>query len=286
MQLLKFNNINDFLNNAEKTLLQDEAANNLILGTCYRLQKQEISTDSSAFLSIILDNEDNFLLIGVITPPRNLMIHVNSDRELDSALDLLSKDLIQFDPNLPGILARPEVARQFAEIWANMTGKPFQVQFEQRVFELRKVNHPEISEGALKLATPEDLELATEWNYEFVREALFKSDLENAQKSALRKINNEELYWWMVDDPVSMVAKARPTKNMIAVNSVYTPPKYRKRGYASASVAALSQKLLDSGYKSCVLFTDLANPTSNKIYQNIGYKPVCDYTSYEFRNLV
>ena len=130
------------------------------------------------------------------------------------------------------------------------------------------------------------MELATQWTYEFVREALSESDLESAQKSALRKIKNEELYLWMVNDPVSMVARARPTKNMIAVNAVYTPPKYRKRGYASASVAALSQKLLDSGYRSCVLFTDLSNPTSNKIYQNIGYKPVCDYTSYEFRNLV
>jgi hypothetical protein len=79
-----------------------------------------------------------------------------------------------------------------------------------------------------------------------------------------------------------MAASARPTKNAIAVNTVYTPPENRGNGYASGCVAQLSQRLLDSGYKSCVLFTDLANPTSNKIYQNIGYKPVADFTAYEF----
>ena len=52
-----------------------------------------------------------------------------------------------------------------------------------------------------------------------------------------------------------------------------------------ATVAALSQLLLDSGRKFCFLFTDLSNPTSNHIYQAIGYRPVCDVDEYRFSPL-
>jgi len=55
---------------------------------------------------------------------------------------------------------------------------------------------------------------------------------------------------------------------------VYTPPAYRRRGYASACGAALSQLILDAGRRFCFLYTDLANPTSNQIYQQIGYEHV------------
>ena len=63
---------------------------------------------------------------------------------------------------------------------------------------------------------------------------------------------------------------------------MYTPPEQRGHGYASAATAALSQLLLERGRRFCFLFTDLANPTSNHIYQTIGYQPVCDVDIYHF----
>jgi hypothetical protein len=68
----------------------------------------------------------------------------------------------------------------------------------------------------------------------------------------------------------------------VSVGPVYTPPERRGRGYATACVAALSQTILDEGWAFCTLFTDLANPTSNSIYQKIGYHPVCDFAEYRF----
>jgi predicted GNAT family acetyltransferase len=79
-----------------------------------------------------------------------------------------------------------------------------------------------------------------------------------------------------------MAAQARPTASGIAINGVFTPAEHRCRGYASALVAAVSQMSLDSGKKFCTLYTDLDNPTSNSIYQKIGYKPVGDSTVYRF----
>jgi predicted GNAT family acetyltransferase len=79
-----------------------------------------------------------------------------------------------------------------------------------------------------------------------------------------------------------MAGASGPTRHGIRVGAVYTPPAMRRRGYASALVAALSQEQLDAGKKFCFLYTDLANPTSNKIYQDIGYEPVCDVDEYNF----
>ena len=79
---------------------------------------------------------------------------------------------------------------------------------------------------------------------------------------------------------MSMAAWAGRTGRIVRINYVYTPPEHRGRGYASACVASLTRQLLDEGVALCCLYTDLANPTSNKIYQAIGYRPVCDAAEY------
>jgi predicted GNAT family acetyltransferase len=91
------------------------------------------------------------------------------------------------------------------------------------------------------------------------------------------------VYLWEVDGhTVSMVGAGSPTPHGIRIGPVYTPPEARRRGYASALTAAASQHQLDSGCRFCFLFTDLANPTSNRIYQAIGYEPVADVDQYAF----
>ena len=104
-----------------------------------------------------------------------------------------------------------------------------------------------------------------------------------ARELAERRINSGDLFIWEDEGrPVSMAAKNRPSSHGITVSLVYTPRDLRNRGYASACVAALSQQLLDAGWEFCTLYTDLANPTSNSIYQRIGYQPVCDSNEYDF----
>jgi predicted GNAT family acetyltransferase len=72
------------------------------------------------------------------------------------------------------------------------------------------------------------------------------------------------------------------TPRGIRIGYVYTPPDRRRRGYAGACVAELSRRLLAAGRAFCVLYADLSNPTTNALYQRMGYKPVADVTDYYF----
>jgi len=97
------------------------------------------------------------------------------------------------------------------------------------------------------------------------------------------RLRHDGLLWvWQDGEPVSMAWLTPPTAGVSRVSGVYTPPPRRGRGYASACVAAASAHALSAGAEACMLYTDLANPTSNKIYQAIGYRPVADAVEWRF----
>jgi predicted GNAT family acetyltransferase len=87
---------------------------------------------------------------------------------------------------------------------------------------------------------------------------------------------------WEDGGLVSMACKNRPTRKGISVGMVYTPPEARRRGHATACVGELSRQLLQTGREFCVLFADILNPTSNSIYQIIGYRSLGNFAEYEF----
>ena len=119
----------------------------------------------------------------------------------------------------------------------------------------------------------------TEWMIGFDREAMGgeagRRDM-TAMVDELINASNRIGYIWEDGEPVSMCQATGATPHGIRIGAVYTPPELRRRGYASALVAAVSQAELDRGRRWCFLFTDLANPTSNRIYQAIGYRPIRD----------
>ncbi len=143
--------------------------------------------------------------------------------------------------------------------------------------------------GVLCEAHPGDLALVVCWVKAFQQEALRISlSDEEALSWSQARIDNGQVYFWVLPDgvPVSLIATTLPISRIISIAPVYTPPELRGHGYASRSVAALSQHLLDSGWQRCSLFTDLSNPTANSIYQQVGYRPVCDFHQYDFRSVL
>jgi uncharacterized protein len=156
----------------------------------------------------------------------------------------------------------------------------------ERIFRADRVRAPRGVPGSMRRATPDDRSLLVEWLAAFQDEAMgggrrFRPP-EDAVEDYLTRGDNGGLYLWEDNGPVSLAGCGSPTPNGVRIGPVYTPHERRGRGYASALTADLTSLLLASGRRFCFLFTDLANPTSNRIYQRIGYEPVADVDEYRF----
>jgi predicted GNAT family acetyltransferase len=141
--------------------------------------------------------------------------------------------------------------------------------------------------GQMRLAVAADFRLLVDWLLAFTAEALPEEDNDpvDAERAVSRWLYEgfKRAYLWEVDGrPVSLAGVGGRTPHGTRVGPVYTPPEHRRRGFAGALVAAASQAQLDEGLEFCFLFTDLANPTSNHVYQAIGYEPVTDIDVYVF----
>jgi uncharacterized protein len=123
------------------------------------------------------------------------------------------------------------------------------------------------------------------WLDAFTAEAVRGIPVTDAAEAAdryLRRAGRVAYIWEDAGEMVSLAGVNGPTPRGIRIGPVYTPPHLRGRGYASNLVAVVSQHQLDAGRSFCFLFTDLTNPTSNAIYQAIGYSPVVDVDQYQF----
>jgi predicted GNAT family acetyltransferase len=153
----------------------------------------------------------------------------------------------------------------------------------QRIYQLRQVTNETRAAGRLREPNQSDDALLREWRAAFSIDAEGMDPGQAREAAALPLPKSRRLLLWEVEHTaVSMAGFSGPTPNGIRVAWVYTPPENRGKGFAGAGVAALSQKLLDEGRKFCFLYTDLANPISNHVYQRIGYEPVTDATVYSF----
>jgi len=202
----------------------------------------------------------------------------------DDALRMLIDDAVRATRDAPGIIGPKALSRRAVELWTERTGQRARVQVAERIYKLSRVIPPRATSGRMRPATGADLALLTEWFLAFVMESqpYVEASVERARENATRWIESGQFRLWDDDGVVSMAGAAGPTAHGIRVAAVYTPPERRGRGYASNLVAALSEEQLDSGREFCFLFTDLANPTSNKIYADIGYEPVIDVDQYLF----
>jgi len=269
-----------FLQDTQAALESDEAANGLMLGTCGHLVRQPDRFPSPPCLKTVED-ETGLVLAAIMTPPQKLVIYAHQG-DVDGGTRALVQDLVRAAWRVPGVLGPSEAAARVAKAWSALTGRGTRLERRQRVYELRKVLTPVPERGKLRPATEADIDLAAQWWYEFHVEISGEADREEASQSARFRIEQGDVYLWDDEGPVSLANKTRPTRRGISIGPVYTPPELRRRGYATACVGELSRLLLASGREFCALFADLANPTSNHIYQEIGYRPVCDYDEYTF----
>jgi uncharacterized protein len=257
-----------------------EAEHNLQLGF-----RQRLEADRHAFgpgdplLYAALDGR-NVTAVATQTPPFGLVLsEVDDLRTVEALADRLAAD----GAELPTAMGPVEVARTFAERWAQRAGVLPSVQTAERIYEATAVVRPQGVSGAMQPYTESHREVAIDWMGAFFEEALPGSPEADPERFVeARAAGIGSLVLWEDDGrPVSIAGHAGETPNGARVGPVYTPPELRGHGYASALTAALTDQLLERS-RFCFLFTDLANPTSNSIYQRIGYRPVTDLTLWRF----
>lgn len=272
-------NAAEFLLKTQAFLEADEAANNLLLGICFQLKNFPDRIKTTPYFAAVTAGQE-MVLAALMTPPHRVVIYGRHNHA--QAVDLLACQMQAAGLTPPGVVGPASVALALARSWSNVRGVPYRAGMRQRIYELRQVSSAPPVAGQLRLATAAEIDLITQWALSFQTEALTPGHPGQTRETIAWRVEQREIYLWENGQPVSAAARGRPISNGISVNFVYTPPEFRRRGYATAVVAALSQILLDVGWKFCTLFTDLANPTSNHIYQTIGYTPVCDFNEYVF----
>ncbi|MFZ1993828.1 MAG: GNAT family N-acetyltransferase, partial [Solirubrobacteraceae bacterium] len=178
-----------------------------------------------------------------------------------------------------------DTARSIAGAWAERTGGTHRCRTAMAMHSLTTVlDPPRPGPGRLASATEDDRELTLKWWDEFVAQSHVIDAGPEARTAAVDfRIAEGHLFLWHDEGrPVSMVSTNPAVAGVVRIGPVYTPPETRRRGYASSAVAALSRDALDTGAHACMLYTDLANPTSNKIYADVGYGRIAEWEERVF----
>jgi GNAT superfamily N-acetyltransferase len=175
-----------------------------------------------------------------------------------------------------GASAPEPEALELSAAWTAVTGGSTAVHVRMRLFRLAGLLLPPdpLTPGSARVAGQDDLELLIDWAAAFATET--RTGADSARSVADKLSYGGIMIWETAGQPVAMASLTRQVAGVCRVGSVYTPPQHRKAGYGGAITTAVSQRALDDGAAEVILYTDLANPTTNALYQRLGYRPVED----------
>jgi hypothetical protein len=203
----------------------------------------------------------------------------------EEAARVLARALHKRVEVLGGVNGALPAARACADETARLTGGRVQVAQHTRLFELGELIVPRPVPGRLRAAAEADLDLAIEWFEAFMADADEQAGRTRGSSShetpsaddMLRRIATGRVWFWLdaAGERVHLTGTNPPSFGAARIGPVYTPRHARGRGYASAAVAEVSRLIVDGGARAC-LFTDQANPTSNHVYTELGYRAVVD----------
>jgi hypothetical protein len=181
-----------------------------------------------------------------------------------------------------GITAGEDAARAFTDAWCARAGTTSRVKFRQRLYRLTELTPPDPGPpGRARTATSADRDLLVRWLNQFSRDT--GEPPRDAGAVVDARLRHDGFTLWEVDGvAVATAGHTQTVAAMARVGPVFTPAEQRRRGYGAAVTVAATRAAHAHGAEHVVLFTDLANPTSNAIYQRIGYRPIEDSVVVEF----
>lgn len=288
MEFKTYTDVHEFYRDTYEVLMRHEAQNMILLGNIIIGHEGKDKTDwrdPANWLMITISDAEGIRLTALMTPPHNITLYATDNILNPEAVDCLIDGLDGLE--IPGVTTEKSLAEYFAKAYTLRRGLTYHTVMDQRIYELTAVN-PDIRKiGTIRLLDEKDMHFFPYWAEAFSAAAKYgqkQMHIPQDTEPYLYRIASKKLYILENDEgvPVSMAGYTREMENAIGVAFVYTPPYECRKGYATSVVAQISQLALDTGFTKCVLYTDLANPTSNSIYQKIGYKPVCDSLELRF----
>jgi len=272
-------NIGSFLEKAGDFLNRESGIHSFLLSLS---QRYKDSGKSVHFAARALDQSGKLRIVGMQTESNRPMI-ISKSPAGDTSLfaELLSDQL----EALPGVNGPVPGIDAFAETWKAKKRCQLKLILNLRLFELNKVKEPQKAPGFFRPAEASDEEVLFKWLIAFHNEAVPHDPMSSPEdRYRLIRDGTKKSQWFVWEDNgacVCLLGSMRETDTERWIAPVYTPPELRGRGYASSLVAAVSQRIVDSGKKG-MLFTDLTNPTSNSIYSAVGYQPMIDFKHINF----
>lgn len=274
MKFQRYDNAKDFAKVANPFLEKNEDKFSLFLGVLQAIKDGKYEDPYMA----TIEEDGELLALFQMTPPHPFNIICVNENRMEECIELSINELIQQSISINSIISVKEWAYAFAQKWQEKTGQSFSVLMDQGLYRLDKIDESlEKSPGSWRYATHGDAPLIEKWYSQFEKDTgLLNTAPEEIKKRVKLMLDAKEAFLWENEGQiVSMMKKSRPTANGVTVSLVFTPKEERKKGYARTMVAAGSKELLKE-FQFCVLYTDMLNPTSNKIYQEIGYKKLID----------
>lgn len=288
MQFKLYTEVREFYKDTYNELMRHEAQNMVLLGNIIIGNKGEDKTDwrdPAKWLMATVSDRNGIQLTALMTPPHNITLYATENIINHQAINCLIDALEEYE--LPGVTTEKTLAELFAQEYTTRKGLAFKTTMSQRIYELTAINTDVKQFGVVRLFEEKDMYFFPYWFEAFNAAGIYgntEMSIPQNTEAYRYRLSTKKLYVLEVDGvPVSMAGFTREMQTAIGVAFVYTPSYYRGKGYGSSCVAKISQIALDKGFTKCVLYTDLLNPTSNSIYQKIGYKPICDSMMLKFK---
>lgn len=263
-----YQEIGSYMEKARPLLEKREDLYSLFLGVLGQIEQGRYKT---FFLGLAEDGQ-GVAALALITPPHPLqliVLHEAPGVELVAAAEFREAGIA-----VPGVIGDKATADSFASAW----GGPVEVAMDQGLYRIDAVQKklPK-SPGSWRVANRLDAPLLVEWYQLFAEDTGIENpSQEEAEEKIADFISRKEVFLWEDEGRVvSCMKKARPSKHGITVSFVFTPKELRKKGYARTLVAEVTEELLNE-YDFAMLYTDLSNGTSNKIYREIGYEQIAN----------
>jgi len=287
MQCKRYTDVHEFYNDTYGILMRHEAQNMILLGNIMIGHEGKDKTewrDPANWVMAAVSDANGIQLTALMTPPHNVALYATDNVLNPEAIRCLIDGWEGYE--IPGVITEKALAEAFAEAYTAHKGMTFATAMSQRIYELTAVSPAVPQFGSLRLLEERDMHYFPYWLQAFYAAGSYGSaEMAIPQDVEFYRYHLATKKRYVLENdglPVSMAGFTRVMQTAIGVAFVYTPPYYCGKGYASSCVAQLSQLALEQGFTRCVLYTDLANPTSNNIYQKIGYVPVCDSLMLRF----